>query len=72
MNPIAEAARYHMPTTFSRNVYTSSVSSVLDTPTSANFMNWTISGELDSRSLSTRDFARCWMRLEDHRVQDER
>ena len=44
MKPIAEAARYHTPTTFNRNVYTSSVSSVFDTPTRANFRNWTTSG----------------------------
>ena len=42
--PIADAARYQTPKTFSSTVYTTNVSSVFETPTMPNLTNWTISG----------------------------
>ena len=45
--PIADAARYQTPNTFSSTVYTTSVSSVFDTPTIPNFTNCTTTGALN-------------------------
>ena len=44
MKPIADAARYQTPNTFNSTVYTTSVSSVFDTPTIPNFTNWIATG----------------------------
>ena len=47
MKPIAEAARYQTPNTFSSSVYTANVSSVLDTPTMPNLTNCTSTGAFE-------------------------
>ena len=47
--PIADAARYQTPNTFSSTVYTANVISVLETPTMPNFTNWTSTGAFSGR-----------------------